>query len=191
MTDKELHELYIAGDPRAPGLFLTKYNKLLHKMAWKYTSASELEHADLHSIACVESLKAFRRYDPAKNPGASQWVSYWLNSVLYAHVRKAKVRNRRVLSLGTPKDLEPFMHAVTSNTPRGPEEIVSTQQSIQKLYELLDMLPEEEHRLICARWLGKEKRTLRDIGKELGVSRTAISNREDRIFEKLRENYDG
>lgn len=52
------------------------------------------------------------------------------------------------------------------------------------LRELLEGLPEEEHKLICMRYFGEKTQT--EVAKELGMSQVQVSRYEKKILKKLR-----
>jgi len=57
----------------------------------------------------------------------------------------------------------------------------------ERLPAILEQLTDRERRIVEARMLSEEPRTLRELGKELGVCRERVRQLESQARDKLRE----
>lgn len=66
------------------------------------------------------------------------------------------------------------------------EEIVNKNLMIERLRKAIALLTPEEQKIIKAYYFSEEKRSVRDIAKELGLSSTTLFDRKTAILNKLR-----
>lgn len=71
------------GDRRAERMLLKKYERLVHKLAWKYSfSAPSFTHDDMIQEGSIGLLSAIRSFDPDRGAKFMTWAYYHIRGAL-------------------------------------------------------------------------------------------------------------
>jgi RNA polymerase sigma factor (sigma-70 family) len=72
-----------SGDERAKTQVLKKYERLVHKLAWKYGFiATSFTHEDLAQEGFIGLLKAIKSYDPERGAKFMTWAFYHIRGAI-------------------------------------------------------------------------------------------------------------
>lgn len=89
-----------AGDRRAERAVLKKYERLVHKLAWKYgfTAASHT-HEDLTQEGYIGLLSAIKSYDPTRGAKFMTWAYYHVRGAITSCGRSDRAQPKYPYSL--------------------------------------------------------------------------------------------
>jgi len=86
MPDKPENQIIAeaqAGDRRAERVILKKYERLVHKLAWKYAfTATSHTHEDLTQEGYIGLISAIKSYDPTRGAKFMTWAYYHVRGAI-------------------------------------------------------------------------------------------------------------
>lgn len=82
-TENQIIAAAQAGDRRSERAILVKYERLVHKLAWKYSfTAPSFTHDDLIQEGNIGLLNAMRSFDPDRGAKFMTWAYYHIRGAL-------------------------------------------------------------------------------------------------------------
>ena len=195
LTEQE-EQIYVEksqqGDAEARGKLIEHNLRLVAHIAKKYTSPGASQD-DLISIGTIGLIKAVNTYTASRATRLATYAAKCIENEILMSIRASKRIKQEVtlsLPIGTDKDGNEisFNDILGTDTDEIVEDI-SLKIQVTKLYRAIaEQLSPREQRVIIQRYGldGGEARPQREIGKQLGISRSYVSRIEKRALEKLR-----
>ena len=137
---------------------------------------------ELASEASVTLLKAVERFDPEKGFRFSTYATHAIQRNLWRYVTRRYQRAARESTLSEP-DMLVDSHRWTWARQR------ATTEAMFGVERMMQELSPRERRILCSRYglVGSSSaRTLKQIAREMGISRERVRQLEHRSLEKLR-----
>ena len=177
MTDAQLVAQALAGDARAFGALVTRYQDLVVSVAYAATGDVGLAE-DLAQEAFVV---AWRRLASLADPGR---FAPWLCGIVRHVVRSERRHRRRHAPAGSPDPLD----ALAAGRPSPLDEAIA-RQSLARTWHALRALPPRyrEPLVLYCRLDHSHAR----VAESLGLSEEAVRQRVSRARQKLRDQVDG
>lgn len=173
---QELEQLLLSaknGDDEAKKKIIDNYKNYIYNQAFKYKILSyDLE--DVISHASMTVLRCIETFDYKKNSNFTSYVTKSISNNLLDLAQKDIKKN----GLNTTEDK---LRYIKSEIELETDIIVSLE--IKKLHQALKILTIEDLQLINAIYY--EKRSIREISKELGISYATVFNRRKVILKQL------
>lgn len=161
------------GSDEAKKNVINYYQKFIYKQSFKYKILGyDLE--DVISYASLTVLKCIKSYDKSKNSNFTSYVTRAINNNLLD--LSQKTAKKTILDTS-----DSSLNAVKSDYQLEEELLLSLE--VKKLHQALKVLSIEDLQLVSAIYF--EKRSIRDISKELGVSYATVFNRRKAILKQL------
>ncbi len=166
--------------------------RLVAHIVKKYQNASE-DMEDLLSIGTIGLIKAVDSFDASKGSKLATYAARCIENELLMRLR-AKKKTLREVSLYEPigTDKEGNEISLLDVVEQDQVDIVEQMElahHIQRLHSILSTtLTERELEIITKRYglITGEEVTQREIGRELGISRSYVSRLEKKALQKLR-----
>ena len=186
---------YKAGDKDAGNVLVERNLRLVAHIAKKYAGVGE-ETEDLISIGTIGLIKAVATFDDSKGRLVT-YASRCIDNELLMMLRSRKKLSRDVSlfePIGTDKEgNEISLLDVIESPEEDIAEAMDLSDNIRKLWGYMDAcLTDREKEIIRMRFgFGTEEEiTQREIGEQLGISRSYVSRIEKKAIRKLRECYE-
>ena len=167
--------------------------RLVAHIAKKYQNVDE-DMEDLISIGTIGLIKAVASFDSGKGK-LSTYASRCIDNELLMLLRSKKKTSKEVSlyePIGTDKEgNEINLLDIIESEQVDVVDRMELGSNIRRLGRVLQTLEEREKEIIYLRYglaTGKEV-TQREIGRNLGISRSYVSRIEKRALEKLREGF--
>ncbi|MFI3177329.1 MAG: RNA polymerase sporulation sigma factor SigK [Eubacteriales bacterium] len=170
--------------------------RLVAHIVKKYQNASE-DMEDLLSIGTIGLIKAVDSFDASKGSKLATYAARCIENELLMRLR-AKKKTLREVSLYEPigTDKEGNEISLLDVVEQDQVDIVEQMElahHIQRLHNMLSTtLTERELEIITKRYglITGEEVTQREIGRELGISRSYVSRLEKKALQKLRLQFE-
>lgn len=180
----------------AKDLLIERNLRLVAHIAKKYTNADE-DMEDLISIGTIGLIKAVDSFDSSKNNRLAAYAARCIDNELLMMLRSKKKTSREVSlyePIGTDREGNEIslLDVMEQEQPDVVEEM-EQKRCLGCLLELLDsVLDDRERTIICRRFglFGIPEITQKEIGRQMGISRSYVSRIEKRALEKLREGFE-
>lgn len=179
----------------AKNLLIERNLRLVAHIAKKYTNADE-DMEDLISIGTIGLIKAVDSFDPQKNNRLAAYAARCIDNELLMMLRSKKKTSREVSlyePIGTDREGNEInlLDIMEQEQPDVIEEMERRRQlgCLNGLME--EMLTERERTILRQRFglqNGREV-TQKEIGAQMGISRSYVSRIEKRALEKLGEGF--
>lgn len=151
---------------------------------------------DIISLGNEALVKASKSFDPEKGFKFSSYLGSAINHMVMNHLKKIK-KIPLHLSLedrGTARSNKPISETIEDTNSPTPEKIIEEEENSlkrSKLISFLDQLGDRKRKIITMHFgLGEGKdakeHSLREIGKELGISPERVCQLEREALEKLK-----
>ncbi len=180
----------------AKQILIERNLRLVAHIAKKYQNVDE-DMEDLISIGTIGLIKAVSSYDAGKNSRLATYAARCIDNELLMMLRSKKKTSREVSlyePIGTDKEgNEVSLLDITMQEQFDVVERMELSRNRKILLQLLKTcLTDRERNIIYQRYglvNGKEV-TQREIGKQLGISRSYVSRIEKKALRKLREGFE-
>lgn len=186
---------YKAGDKEAGNILVERNLRLVAHIAKKYVGVGE-DTEDLISIGTIGLIKAVSTFDDSKGRLVT-YASRCIDNELLMMLRSRKKVSRDVSlyePIGTDKEgNEISLLDVIESPEEDIAEAMDLSANMKKLWGYMDIcLSAREKEIIRLRYgFGRaEEVTQREIGEQLGISRSYVSRIEKKAIRKLRECYE-
>lgn len=179
----------------AKAILIERNLRLVAHIAKKYQNVDE-DMEDLISIGTIGLIKAVGSFDTSKGSRLATYAARCIDNELLMLLRSKKKTSREVSlyePIGTDKEgNEINLLDVIEQEQEEVIDRIELDDNIKKLTELVDkVLDEREKEIIRLRYglLNGKEVTQREIGKQLGISRSYVSRIEKRALLKLRAGF--
>ena len=199
LTPAEEHRCLVlskAGDKEARNLSIESNLRLVAHIVKKYNNL-ECDAEDLISIGTIGLMKAIDTYDMTKGRKLATYASRCVENELLMYFRQKRKRSREVSlydPIGVDKEgNEISLLDIIESEERDLIEEMDLLDNTKALYALVgEVLTDRERQIICQRYGigGAEEVTQRQIGEQMGISRSYVSRIEKRALEKLRKGFE-
>jgi RNA polymerase sporulation-specific sigma factor len=190
---------------------LVRHNvRLVSKVARNYTNIAEYD--DMMQEGILGLQKAVETFDPSKGNKFCTYAYFYVFKAIQEYLKRenrdfSTIRNHSGLSFDKPattesqdgsgntnNQLENMVNDSVYTSTSGAYNIINTNETTDLLSDLLqivdtnDVLDERERHIINSRFLTDKKRTLKDIGSDIGLSHSMVKLVQDKAIDKLK-NY--
>lgn len=208
MTPKEeidLIRLYqLDGNRRAIDRIIRSYMRMIIGMSKKYRHR-EVDGDDLIQAGCMGLIDATARFDLSRGLRLNTYARHYIKLYMIRHTQLSISAVRRPAqrgkfeypaadkSLQTPvsDDSDDDLQDLLVCERKNPEEALASRQSSALITEVISTAIDSAHprvaQIICDRHLGDQKRTLEEVGNDLGVSRERIRQIEKVWIDRMRK----
>jgi RNA polymerase sporulation-specific sigma factor len=191
--EKYYMQKYTEGDLQAKHILIERNLRLVAHVIKKYQYLDE-DPEDLISIGTIGLIKAVVTFNPQKGNRLAAYASKCVENEILMYLRARKKTNKEISlyePIGTDREgneikLYDIIEADETDVP----EKIYLKENIQKLYEKVENELSPRERLVLKMRYGLyngEEYTQREIGRQLGISRSYVSRIEKSAVEKLRE----
>ena len=191
--EKYYMQKYTEGDLQAKHILIERNLRLVAHVIKKYQYLDE-DPEDLISIGTIGLIKAVVTFNPQKGNRLAAYASKRVENEILMYLRARKKTNKEISlyePIGTDREgneikLYDIIEADETDVP----EKIYLKENIQKLYEKVENELSPRERLVLKMRYGLyngEEYTQREIGRQLGISRSYVSRIEKSAVEKLRE----
>lgn len=192
--ERECLERFRQGDQRARELLIERNMRLVAHIIKKYNFA-EQEMEDLLSIGTIGLIKAVNTFDLERGNKLSSYAAKCIDNEILMMLRSEKKRSREISlyePIGTDKEgNEINLMDIVEMDEKEISEMIAYKEDVKQLYQALKTcLKEKERTVLCLRYglFGSKEYTQREIGDQLGISRSYVSRIEKGALIKLK-NY--
>lgn len=179
----------------AKEILIERNLRLVAHIAKKYQNVDE-DMEDLISIGTIGLIKAVGSFDTSKGSRLATYAARCIDNELLMLLRSKKKTSREVSlyePIGTDKEgNEINLLDVIEQEQEEVIDRIELDDNIKKLTELVDkLLDEREKEIIRMRYglMNGKEITQREIGQQLGISRSYVSRIEKRALLKLRAGF--
>ena len=184
---------YREGDKDAKRILIERNLRLVAHIVKKYVSVGR-DVDELIAIGIVGLVKAVNTYNSDKGSRLGTYAARCVDNELLMFLKTERKLNREVSlyePIGTDKEGNEisFMDVVEDSTENVLDSMLLSER-IRKMYLAIDdVLTEREREIIYRRYglLGHKEATQKEIGTDMGISRSYVSRIEKRALEKLRQ----
>ena len=184
---------YREGDKDAKRILIERNLRLVAHIVKKYVSVGR-DVDELIAIGIVGLVKAVNTYNSDKGSRLGTYAARCVDNELLMFLRTERKLNREVSlyePIGTDKEGNEisFMDVVEDSTENVLDSMLLSER-IRKMYLAIDdVLTEREREIIYRRYglLGHKETTQKEIGTDMGISRSYVRRIEKRALEKLRQ----
>ena len=176
--------------------FIMKYEKLVCKIASKYSCYSNFE--DLKQVGMIGLLKAVDKYIPNPQTKFSTYATFWIRGEILEYLRNDKniKPSKEILALSKKVEIEFVLSTdyIINQDEEGkdtslydtiPYYEMGYDEDILALHFELDKLSEEEKKIIDLRYY--QDMTQSEVSKVLGTNQVNVSRCESKILQKLKK----
>ncbi len=181
---------FAEGNEDAKHLLIEHNLRLVAHIAKKYSDERNLE--DLISIGTIGLIKGINTFNSNKSIRLSSYISRCIENEILMHLRSIKRLGNEVSmeeSIGTDKEGNAMtLSDILTNDEADICEIIGLKIETSQLYEAIkNALTDKETKIMTMRYgLGNtQKKTQKEIAKELGISRSYVSRIEKRCLKRL------
>ena len=169
---------FLAGDDEAFTTLVRKHQKAVHALAWRKVG-------DFHAAEEIMQdvfLRVYKHLPKLKDPSQfSGWLYVITNRLCKTWLRKNKSLMESLEDIPMAEIEKTFYeHYISAEQ----EQDAQAHRS-ERVWKLLDKLPESERTVITLYYLGEM--TAKEIGKFLGVSVNTVTSRLQRARERLQQ----
>jgi RNA polymerase primary sigma factor len=159
---------------------------LVVSLVKKYTWSGQ-DFFDLVADGNVALLRSSERFDFARGVRFSTYATWAILRDFARRIRREKASRRRLVT-----GRQDFFRSVADHRSGDLPEGTRRDQSTEAIRSLLGQLSDRERMIIVHRFgLVDQKRTLAELGRELGISKERVRQLESRALRKLRETAEG
>lgn len=181
---------YAQGSENAKNILIEHNLRLVAHIAKKYADEKNLE--DLISIGTIGLIKGINTFNAKKNPRLSTYIARCIENEVLMTLRSSKKLQNEVSMdecIGTDKEGNNMTFSdilMIDNTDIA--DTISKKIEAQRLYDAMKkVLSPIEQDIICQRYglNNTERKTQKEIAKNLGISRSYVSRIEKKCLTKL------
>lgn len=181
---------FAAGDSEARNILIEHNLRLVAHICKKFESTG-IEKGDLLSIGTVGLIKGINTYNLEKGTRLATYVARCIENEILMYLRSIRNQKKEV-SLYDPIGVDKEGNEVTLLDLLGSsgEEIteeIELEEERNELYKRLDVLDEKERYVVELRYglNDRERKTQREIAKEMKISRSYVSRIEKKAVNKI------
>ena len=178
------------GNEMARNILIRHNLRLVAHIVKKYDSAYT-DNEDLISIGTIGLIKGINTFDKSKKTRLATYAARCVENEILMHLRANKKRNREQFlqeSIGSDKEGNEIklMDIISSEEDSIPDQVEKSMNR-DRLYELLERLPERERKVLELRYglHNNEKLTQREVAAILDISRSYVSRIEKKAVNDL------
>ena len=178
------------GNEMARNILIRHNLRLVAHIVKKYDSAYT-DNEDLISIGTIGLIKGINTFDKSKKTRLATYAARCVENEILMHLRANKKRNREQFlqeSIGSDKEGNEIklMDIISSEEDSIPDQVEKSMNR-DRLYELLERLPERERKVLELRYglPNNEKLTQREVAAILDISRSYVSRIEKKAVNDL------
>ncbi len=171
MTDEWLCERALSGDRSAEGILVSRYLRLVQKLAYQYRGILDFE--DLVQEGCIGLLNAIGGFDPAKDTQFRSYAYICIRNRIFTAMKRAS-DGAEVLSLED---------GILDAAPDPEQRFLSQEQLHGVLNDLERVLSPLEKQVFFAYLGGLDYQTIADT---LHISQKSVDNALQRVRKKLK-----
>lgn len=194
--EKEWVERFVLGDKEAKDILVERNLRLVAHIAKKYYNDNR-ENEDLISIGIVGLIKAVNTYNPSKGNRLVTYASKCIENELLMMLRSERKRNKEV-SLNEPIGMDKEGNTISLMDVVENDEIdtldkMEKEEDIARVREYVEkVLTDREKEIIIRRYglNGKVPITQKNVGADMGISRSYVSRIEKKALGKLKKAFD-
>ncbi|WP_291236633.1 RNA polymerase sporulation sigma factor SigK [Frisingicoccus sp.] len=183
---------YEEGDPKAKNILIERNLRLVAHIVKKYISPGR-DTDDLIAIGIIGLVKAVNTFQSGKGSRLGTYAARCIDNELLMMLRTERKLNKEISlyePIGTDKEGNEisFIDVIEDSSDNILECMLLSERK-RKMYKAIDRaLNEREKEIICRRYglRGNREVTQREIGKDMGISRSYVSRIEKKALEKLR-----
>ena len=183
---------YEEGDPKAKNILIERNLRLVAHIVKKYISPGR-DTDDLIAIGIIGLVKAVNTFQSGKGSLLGTYAARCIDNELLMMLRTERKLNKEISlyePIGTDKEGNEisFIDVIEDSSDNILECMILSERK-RKMYEAIDrVLNNREKEIICRRYglRGNREVTQREIGKDMGISRSYVSRIEKKSLEKLR-----
>ena len=177
-SDTELIQRTLAGDQRAFGTLVRRYQKPLHALVWRKIGDFHIAEEITQDIF----LNVYKKLQTLKNPKRfAGWLYVIATRRCIAWLKKKRIPMKSLDAM-PPEELEELAYA-QYHAEQQEEGVSERHREVVK--RLLQKLPESERTVVTLHYLGDM--TCEDISKFLGVSPNTVKSRLHRARQRLKK----
>lgn len=192
--EKKYLQLMESGDDYARRKLIEHNLRLVAHIIKKFDCKEENE--DLISIGTIGLIKAINTFNRGKGTRLATYAARCIENEVLMHLRSTK-RNKVEVSLQEPIGVDKEGNEITLLDILGTDsdvvpETVEFKIAQKKLYEIIETLKAREQKVLKMRFglLAGERKTQKEIAKQLGISRSYVSRIEKKVIRKLAEEFE-
>ena len=194
--EKEWVERFVLGDKEAKDILVERNLRLVAHIAKKYYNDNR-ENEDLISIGIVGLIKAVNTYNPSKGNRLVTYASKCIENELLMMLRSERKRSKEV-SLNEPIGMDKEGNTISLMDVVENDEIdtldkMEKEEDIVRVREYVEkVLTDREKEIIIRRYGldGEVPITQKNVGADMGISRSYVSRIEKKALEKLKKAFD-
>lgn len=194
--EKEWVARFVLGDKEAKDILVERNLRLVAHIAKKYYNDNR-ENEDLISIGIVGLIKAVNTYNPSKGNRLVTYASKCIENELLMMLRSERKRNKEV-SLNEPIGMDKEGNTISLMDVVENDEIdtldkMEKEEDIARVREYVEkVLTDREKEIIIRRYGldGEVSITQKNVGADMGISRSYVSRIEKKALEKLKKAFD-
>ena len=178
------------GDAEAKEILIQHNLRLVAHIAKKFDNVAE-DQEDLISIGTIGLIKAINTFNPDKKAKLGTYAARCVENEILMHIR-AQRKHKCEISLNEPIGTDAEGNQISLRDVLGTEgdmvaEEVEQNCEYLNLLRHMHYLTEREQTVITMRYglAGVEALTQKEVGEQLGVSRSYVSRIEKKALEKL------
>jgi len=178
------------GDAEAKEVLIQHNLRLVAHIAKKFDNVAE-DQEDLISIGTIGLIKAINTFNPDKKAKLGTYAARCVENEILMHIR-AQRKHKCEISLNEPIGTDAEGNQISLRDVLGTEgdmvaEEVEQNCEYLNLLRHMHCLTEREQTVITMRYglAGVESLTQKEVGEQLGVSRSYVSRIEKKALEKL------
>jgi RNA polymerase sigma-70 factor (ECF subfamily) len=175
-NDRELVERTLAGETRAFGILVRRYEKPVYNMMFRYCREKQ-EAADLSQDVFLRIYERLSSFDQEKK------FFSWLYGLAINMARDWYRKNRRKRK--GLKEMQWSLPVVEDRSMQ--EERFLAKEEADALYSALDTLPDETRELVVLRY--RYELSIRELSAIFNLSESAVKMRIARALQKLRSEF--
>lgn len=199
MTPTEEHRCLVlsrAGDKEARDLLIESNLRLVAHIVKKY-NCPDCDVEEMISIGTIGLMKAIDTFNVEKGRKLATYASRCVENELLMFFRQKKKYNKEVSlfdPIGVDKEgNEISLLDIIESDEKDMIAEMDLADNLKKLYALVsEVLNDREKQVICQRYGigGIREITQRQIGEQMGISRSYVSRIEKKALEKLRQAFE-
>lgn len=190
--EKKCLDLLEKGDENARRKLIEHNLRLVAHIIKKFDCKEENE--DLISIGTIGLIKAINTYNQGKGTKLATYASRCIENEILMHLRSKK--NKGEVSLQEPIGVDKEGNEITlfdvlGSDPDAVLNEVELEIAQEKLYKIIEKLRSREKKVLEMRFgiPAGERKTQKEIARELGISRSYVSRIEKKVICKLAEEF--
>ena len=184
-------EKFKKGDLEARNILIERNLRLVAHIIKKYY-ASNKDQDDLISIGTIGLIKGITTFDHKKGARLATYAARCIENEILMYFRNQKKRQNDI-NIDDPIETDSEGNALTFLDIMYEEEDFAENMDLkhntQKLYKLLDQMPEREKQILIMRYglFNTKAMTQKTVADKLGISRSYVSRIETKALKRMND----